>query len=133
MASWWTYLIPKYGNFGGPAWSGGKSIDSYDDVDWSVSRSDSLDECFFDHDKRYQLSIEQERSGEISNKQKLKIWLKADQILVKSIDDIPINPNEWQSKPTKHSHRYAWFYRKLALGVFGAKTWLYEWRHGKIE
>lgn len=125
----WQYLIPKYGNFGGPGWSGGAIMANYDEVDWSIQPADSLDWCFYTHDKKYQAAIEKEKNGEIENLEMRRAWAQADRDLIQDIDNIPIDPKEWEQKPTKNSMFYAWLYRKLAIYSFTLKVWLYNLRH----
>jgi hypothetical protein len=51
---WYQYLIPTYGNWGGPGWSGGKFTDDPTEVDWDVAPIDYMDYFFKKHDSRYQ-------------------------------------------------------------------------------
>ena len=51
--SWWKCLLPRYGNWGGPGWSGGKWCPP-NSTDWSVPGVDEMDELFKEHDKQYQ-------------------------------------------------------------------------------
>jgi len=50
----WKYLIPTYGNWGGPGWSSGQWCPT-GEVDWSVEAVDDLDQCFKNHDLVYQI------------------------------------------------------------------------------
>lgn len=51
---WWQWAIPRYGNWGGPGWSGGQYTDDPASVDWSVEPVDAMDSLFMDHDSLYQ-------------------------------------------------------------------------------
>lgn len=75
-------LIPTYGNWGGPGWSGGRYPCSPQETDWSVSAVDSMDEYFKEHDRRYQRSI-----IEYSHKKYLQreIWKDADRELIEGL------------------------------------------------
>lgn len=121
MARWWQYLVPKYGNFGGPGWSGGAMMDNYDEVDWFVRPTDSLDQCFHDHDRRYQFAIQEEDDGIIDEVDKLCKWIGADGVLISEMNNLSSDPKEWKIPPTAHSNAYAWFYRKAAIIIFEAK------------
>jgi len=127
MAPLWQRLIPKYGNYGGPGWSGGAMMDDYSEVDWSVVPSDSLDWLFHCHDKVYQKAIEQEINKEITDKEMTKLWLGGDKVLVDGINLLSNNPKEWPLPPTINSNRYAWFYRKIALAAFWSRVNFYFW------
>lgn len=50
---WWQRLIPRYGNWGGPGWSGGKWCPP-NETDWSVKPVDNMDAAFARHDMGYQ-------------------------------------------------------------------------------
>ena len=125
----WQYLVPKYGNFGGPGWSGGAMMDSYDEVDWSVKPMDSLDETFHCHDTGYQEAIEKEKNGDISYVEMRRKWVKADMELVARIKKIPADPRKWERKPVTCCKLYSWFYRKCALAVFSTKVFLHNLVH----
>lgn len=118
----WQWLLPKYGNYGGPGWSGGALMENYNQVNWDIEPADSLDSCFFRHDKLYQRSIQKHSQGRITEAEKEAEWIKADIILIEEIEKLPINPYLWEMKPTLNSYWYAWLYRKLAIGVFRAKV-----------
>ena len=120
----WQYLVPKYGNFGGPGWSGGVMISTYADVDWGIIPKDSLDETFHDHDKHYQDAIEKKDTGIIDDIEMHHRWIKADIELVNNIRLIPTNPKEWDRKPESRI-LYSWFYRKTSLVIFSIKISLY--------
>jgi len=126
----WQYLVPKYGNFGGPGWSGGAMMSSYNEVDWSIEPVDSLDRGFYDHDCGYQCAIELEHNGDISYAEMRRRWVEADVNLVNYIKSIPANPKEWDVKPTTSSNLYSWFYRKCALIIFTSKAFLCNLVHG---
>ena len=51
---WYQYLIPTYGNWGGPGWSGGKFTDNPSEVDFSIPGVDGMDDAFRIHDQLYQ-------------------------------------------------------------------------------
>jgi len=133
MAKLWEYLVPHYGNYGGPGYSGGAMMDNYDEVDWSVEPTDSLDQCFHDHDRNYQAHIKDFDEGKITNKEKLQLWTEADKILIKEMDELSPNPKKWPETPTKNSNKYAWFYRKVSIGIFWIKVKLCTWRNGEYK
>jgi len=131
MIKLWQYLFPVYGKYGGPGWSGGIRINDYRDVDWSVEPVDSLDQCFYNHDKDYQYSIELKDENKIELLEKYLLWIKADEKLVKSIKEISANPKEWDRPPVENSIKYAWFYRKAALIGFWFKIIFCKWKNKK--
>jgi len=51
---WYQHIIPLYGNWGGPGWSGGKFVDDKSLVDWEVVALDRLDLLLKEHDYAYQ-------------------------------------------------------------------------------
>lgn len=120
----WPRLFPTYGNWGGPGWSGGEYPSSPSDTDWEVPSVDSMDEVFKEHDRRYQLAISDYDNGLITEEEKENFWVEADKFLVKSLDDMPMDPNKWENKPTTCKTWYAWGYRKLAILSFNILIWL---------
>jgi hypothetical protein len=54
MRKWYQYLIPTYGRWGGPGWSGGEFVDDPRLVNWFVPPVDNMDALFKDHDEMYQ-------------------------------------------------------------------------------
>ena len=69
-------LIPTYGNWGGPGWSGGRYEDDIDAVDWDVPAVDELDKLFKNHDWLYQVNYHPR-------------WL-ADRVLLRQLDDVEV-------------------------------------------
>lgn len=104
MSSQFLRLIPTYGNWGGPGWSGGKRIENYSEVDWDVPPVDSLDALFYVHDWGYKLS---------NGRQDVK---KVDAILLRQMKQLPEDPDDWDSPPM--SRRYAMLYRTMAVWAF---------------
>jgi hypothetical protein len=51
---WYQYLIPTYGNWGGPGWSGGRFENDRSKVNWATPPVDEMDQLFKDHDNDYQ-------------------------------------------------------------------------------
>jgi hypothetical protein len=51
---WWQWIIPTYGNWGGPGWSSCKYTDDKLDVDWNMCGVDEMDELFKIHDYQWQ-------------------------------------------------------------------------------
>ena len=127
----WQYLIPKYGNFGGPGWSGGKMVSDYNEVDWNIKPIDSLDKLFYDHDRRYQDAIKKKDSGRYNRLEKNLLWLEADDILIGELKKLATDPKYWNKKPPNFV--YGWFYRRLALYSFIIKVWLYRFKYKKPE
>lgn len=120
--SFFNRLIPTYGNWGGPGWSGGKRHENYKNTDWSVEALDSMDELFKEHDKKYQKAIEKYNSQEIDIKEKNKIWLDADKKLIENLDFLSQDPNKWFKKPLNIT--WAWLYRKSAIFLFQVKVFI---------
>ena len=113
-------LLPRYGNWGGPGWSGGKWQENYENTDWEVPARDSLDVLFKIHDRSYQQAIanfpEDKREPEFD---------KADKVLSNSADELSKNPSEWPEPPKTASWLYAWLYRKLVIVIFHLVMRLY--------
>ena len=51
---WYQYVLPTYGNWGGPGWSGGAYIDDPKHMNWLVQPIDAVDAAFYRHDWKYQ-------------------------------------------------------------------------------
>ena len=54
---WWQHLIPTYGNWGGPGWSGGVFVDFPNKPDYTVAPVDEMDALFKEHDEAYQSGV----------------------------------------------------------------------------
>jgi hypothetical protein len=119
MVPIWQLLCPTYGNFGGPGWSGGRYIDTYADVDWSVQAKDSLDELFRRHDLAYQSAIRDYDRKITDLTERNAAWKAADVVLVASLGELPAESAEWTLKPK--TPWYAEFYRRAAKFVFSVK------------
>lgn len=52
----WQYLIPRYGFWGGPGWSGNQWSNDPSETDWAYTVLDNQDECYKRHDWKYQHS-----------------------------------------------------------------------------
>lgn len=114
MAKFIHKLLPRYGNWGGPGWSGGQWQDNYENTDWSVPPRDSLDALFKEHDRGYQKAI-----ANISNLQEREEeFNRIDKILSELADKLDPDPKKWPEPPTTASWWYAWIYRKLVIVIF---------------
>lgn len=51
---WWQYLIPSYGNWGGPGYSAGVWNNDAATTDWTVPAVNAMDALFKIHDWKYQ-------------------------------------------------------------------------------
>lgn len=111
-------LVPTYGNWGGPGWSGGRYPRGWADTDWEIIAVDSLDYLFKAHDRRYQGAIRKCSLGWISEGEKVRQWREADAQLVRDLKQLPSRPSAWACLPYMHSVLYAWLYRKAAIAVF---------------
>ena len=109
-------LLPRYGNWGGPGWSGGKWQDNYENTDWSVPARDALDSLFKDHDRAYQKAI-----ADLPEDQREESFNKADLTLSQEADRLPINPSKWYEPPTTATWLYAYIYRKLVIFLFNVR------------
>jgi len=109
-------ILPRYGNWGGPGWSGGQWQDNYENTDWSVPARDSLDDLFKLHDKAYQQAIKKLPEDEREPK-----FNEADKILSESANKLSSNPSKWEDPPKTVSWWYAWGYRKLVIFIFGIR------------
>lgn len=96
---WWQYLIPKYGNWGGPGWCGGRYCNDSSMTDWTVPPMDDMDALFKNHDMLYQAGIRHSI---------------ADGELVRGLHDVGVKG--W----------YANGYRIGALIVFGIRSRIVE-------
>ena len=117
--SFFSHLVPTYGMWGGPGWSGGQYQNKYENTDWSVKPVDSMDSLFKNHDKQYQQAIHKFDEGLITIEEKSRLWKEADKKLQKNLDDLAKDPNRWPVKPSNYT--YAWIYRKCAIFLFGVK------------
>ena len=96
-------LVPTYGNWGGPYWSGG----TRNGPDWGVAPVDSLDHVFYDHDVRYHAA-----GGDRFKE------LEADRLLREELGELRWDPLAWDRPPESAS--YAAAYR---LGAAIAFDW----------
>ena len=121
----WSKLFPRYGNWGGPKWSGGAFPKTPEDTDWSVPGIDSMDDLFKEHDRGYQKAIKEHSAG-ISDADGLDSdWEAADDALVNGLGNLPADPRKWpRASPC---WCYAWGYRKLAVWAFWTRLKLW-WR-----
>jgi len=111
---WWQKVFPKYGNWGGPGWSGGCYPSSPKETDWSIQPIDAMDLIFRNHDRRYQNAIK--RYPEREDLQK-EVFKKADEDLIRLLKSLEFDPNLWILKPPKNLW-YAKYYRICAIYVF---------------
>lgn len=96
----WARLVPTYGNWGGPGWSGGTRSGPA----WGVEAVDDLDAAFKAHDKAYYYaSSHAERSD-------------ADFLLSYRIANLLKEPAEWGTPPK--SPYYAMLYGRASCVVF---------------
>lgn len=58
-------LVPTYGNWGGPGWSGGEWQDDTTKTKWNVQPIDELDRAFREHDMAYQAGVYTNRAADI--------------------------------------------------------------------
>ena len=121
--SLWQRVFPKYGNWGGPGWSGGAYPKDPKDTDWSVAAIDSMDELFKKHDGSYQEAITLFRDGSIARGPMYALQEAADKVLVKEVGELSSNPKNW-GEPAASSW-YARVYRYLVLGSFYPKIWIF--------
>ena len=91
-----SWLIPTYGNWGGPGWSGGTRFGP----DWDVPPVDSLDEILKIHDWNY------------SGSDTPSAFHYADISLLEKLSNLPEDPERWP-RPSPYP-TYARFY---AIGV----------------
>ena len=61
---WLQKLVPTYGNWGGPGWSGGEWQSDTNLTKWDVKPIDNMDAMFRDHDMAYQTAIYTHRSSD---------------------------------------------------------------------
>lgn len=108
-------ILPRYGNWGGIGYSGGTFPDAPAQTNWDVPAVDTMDELFKQHDKLYQYAIEHCPTIEYRNAD----WEFADQWLVCSLLDIPIDPGKWERPP--RSKLYARIFRYFSIGIFWLK------------
>lgn len=116
----WRRLFPKYGNWGGPGWSGGAYPKYYEDTDWEVPGIDSMDELFKDHDQKYQLALKEYREGRLSHTQLGELWQFADVVLLRNLRLLWPNPRNW--KRPAPCCLYAKVYRFLCRWAFTARV-----------
>jgi len=115
-------ICPRYGNWGGPGWSGGTFPAEPKDTNWSVDSKDSLDQLFKEHDRRYQDAIVEFRNDGTTHAEMMRAFEGADKILVAEVGALSSNPRKWE-RPAKSSW-YARVYRYLVLGSFYPKIWI---------
>jgi hypothetical protein len=116
----WQLLCPRYGNFGGPGWSGGRFVDDYRLTDWSVPATDSMDELFKRHDLAYQDAIREYDRERLTDRAKAFEWEIADCALVAGLEALSPRVDEWKYRPT--SRVYARLFRLVAMYAFRAKV-----------
>ena len=104
--SWLARLIPTYGNWGGPGWTGG----TREYLNWDKSAVDSLDVLFYIHDLGYFKS-----KCEADKR-------RADIRLITNLEALPQNSRKWLKSPA--SPFYAELYRTTAIWVFQAVAWV---------
>lgn len=118
-------VCPRYGNWGGPGWSGGEFPATPEDTDWSVGTEDSLDAFFKQHDRSYQNSIKSFKDGSITKAEMYDLQEIADVILVRNVGGMSMNPLNWTRPPKGWLHvLYGAVYRKLVLYSFYPKIWI---------
>jgi len=110
-------LLPRYGNWGGPGWSGGQWQENYENTDWTVPPTDSLDALFKEHDLSYQQTI-----ANIPENKREAYFDTADRKLSNDANALPQNPSKWPNPPTTASWWYAWGYRKLVIYIFDIRA-----------
>lgn len=110
IKEFFTYLlkamVPIYGNYTGPGWTGGKRLWSSADTNGNKPPVDRLDELSVIHDKAYERASDSE---DIYN---------ADIIYLESVLKLPENPEEW----SVYNTRVADAYLKLLIKAFRIKT-----------
>ena len=81
----WTRLVPRYGTWGGPGWSGGNTFPPLGPVD-------SMDECFKKHDECYGWG--QDQCYEADRK-------KCDTKLIECLQNLSKDPRNWPRPPKR--------------------------------
>jgi len=120
----WQKLFPKYGNWGGPGWSGGRYINGpLDPETAAVGYIDSLDYIFWCHDGLYRRALWLFNNKRIDSQQFSAAISKADRWLLKKLKAMPADPRKWWEPAT--DWRYAWAYRKAAILAFTVKPALH--------
>lgn len=94
---WWQWFVPRYGNWGGPGWSGGRWNVGADRADRIMEPADALDEALMRHDGDYQ-------AGEL--------WVLADTNLVAALHNL-----------APPAGLYGRLYRLVAIEVFSLHVW----------
>lgn len=97
---WWQYLIPKYGNWGGPGYSAGIWNNDPTKTDWNVPALGPMDQAFKDHDRVYQ------NGGDIP---------MADAVLVARLHQITVSGCRSR------------LYRAGAIFIFSLRVWWFTW------
>jgi hypothetical protein len=112
-------MCPRYGNWGGPGWSGGTFPARPSDTDWSIPGIDSMDDLFKEHDRGYQDALSAYNSQDINKSEMIGFWDDADKNLVSGLGGLSRSPGRW-SRPAPNT-LWAWFYRNLGMGSFWIK------------
>lgn len=113
-------LIPTYGNWGGPGWSGHDYPKSPEETNWSVPPVDSMDLLFKEHDRRYQRAIVDYPDDDVL---KYTVWEDADRELVEGLKEISMDGSTWDL-PSNHK-TWSKFYWLCAVIVFGFRVNFY--------
>jgi RHS repeat-associated protein len=101
---WTEKLVPRYGSWGGPGWSGGNTFPPLGPVD-------SMDECFKEHDECYGWGKGACYKPNIKD---------CDSKLVNCLQKLPKDPRSWKRQP-----KYpltAQLYRDAAMATFEIKN-----------
>ena len=101
---WTEKLVPRYGSWGGPGWSGGNTFPPLGPVD-------SMDECFKEHDECYGWGKGACYKPNIKN---------CDRKLANCLKKLPKDPISWTKSP-KHPLT-AQLYRDAAMALFVIKN-----------
>ena len=97
---------PRYGNWGGKNWSGGWAPSEHRGQDGGKPSIDSSDELYREHDACTGAAKESTDTG----KQQ-----QCDEILVKGLEGLPVNPKEWPNPPQDGDEKGAgWFKDKAS-------------------
>jgi len=91
-------LVTRYGNFGGPGWTGGNEYPAKGPVD-------SMDETFAEHDSYYDKKRE----------------MYGDLVLLKALRTLDPNPEKWARPPSDIA--FAVKYRSMAIDYFSTKVY----------
>ena len=96
----WNSLVPRYGTWGGPGWSGGNTFPHLGPVD-------SMDECFKKHDECYGWGKDPCYSADKKD---------CDKKLVECLENLGKSPRNWPIPPENPLH--AELYRDWAMTYF---------------